>query len=143
MFGPKKASSPLKLELEKFDTLIGQKTLITGDLVLRESVRVDGMVRGDLKAEGDAPISVVIGETGCVEGNVVAHRVLVAGRVMGDIEALERLELRSACHVQGDMQFPTIAVEHGATVQGALRKRTLPEKEVMAIDYARPVQSDA
>lgn len=122
VFGFKKKSSPLKLELEKFDTLIGQNTLITGDLVLRESVRIDGTVRGDLKCEGDVPVSIVVGETGCIEGHVVAHRVLVAGRVMGNIEALERLELRSACHVQGDMRFPTIAVEHGATVLGALRK---------------------
>lgn len=137
VFGSKKTTSPLKLELEKFDTLIGQNTAISGDLVLRESVRVDGTVRGNLKAEGDEPVSVVIGETGCIEGHVLAHRVLIAGRVVGNIEAMERLELRSTCQVVGDMIFPTIAVEHGATLQGALRKQEPMDKPVMALDYAR------
>ena len=81
MFTRKKTSTtPLVLNQEKFDTLIGRHAQIHGCLKLQESVRIDGQVVGNIEAPNDDSISVVIGPTGEVMGDVSASRILVAGR---------------------------------------------------------------
>ena len=121
MFGKKKSNStPLVLTQEKFDTLIGRHAEFEGNLRLNESVRIDGKVLGNVQCVSDQPVSVVVGATGEVAGDVIAQRVIVAGRVSGNIHALDRIELHAGCFVQGDLKYVSIAVEHGARVQGLL-----------------------
>lgn len=121
MFGKKKnTGTPLVLSQEKFDTLIGRHAEFEGNLRLNESVRIDGRVLGHVQSVGEQPVSVVIGPSGEVVGNVVAQRVIVAGKVSGNIHAQDRVELHAGCFVQGDLKYVSIAVEHGARVQGLL-----------------------
>lgn len=121
MFGMKKnPGTPLVLSQEKFDTLIGRHAEVEGDLRLNESIRIDGKVVGNVSSAGDQPVSVVVGPSGEVVGDVVAQRVIVAGKVSGNIHAQDRVELHAGCFVQGDLKYASIAVEHGARVQGLL-----------------------
>ena len=121
MFRSKKEkSTPLVLSQERFDTLVGRHTEIHGKLVLQESIRIDGRVVGNIEAPRDASNTVVIGATGEVQGDILAHRVVVAGRVAGQIHALDRVELHENCMVQGDIKYGSIAIGHGARVQGLL-----------------------
>lgn len=121
MFRSKKdKSTPLALSQERFDTLVGRHTEIHGKLVLQESIRIDGRVIGDIEGPRDASSTVVIGATGEVQGDVLAHRVVVAGKVAGQIHALDRVELHENSMVQGDIKYGSIAIEHGARVQGLL-----------------------
>jgi cytoskeletal protein CcmA (bactofilin family) len=121
MFGKKKANNtPLVMSQEKFDTLIGRHAEIHGCLRLQESVRIDGKVVGNIEAPKDSAISVVIGPTGEVLGDVMASRIIVAGKVAGNIHAYERVELMSSALVQGDIKYASIAVEHGAKLLGLL-----------------------
>ena len=116
----KEKSTPLVLSQERFDTLVGRHTEIHGKLVLQESIRIDGRVIGNIEAPRDANNTVVIGATGEVQGDILAHRVVVAGKVAGQIHALDRVELHENCMVQGDVKYGSIAIEHGARVQGLL-----------------------
>ncbi len=121
MFGKKKnPGTPLVLSQEKFDTLIGRHAEFEGHLRLNESVRIDGRVLGHVLSTSEQPVSVVVGPTGEVVGDVVAQRVIVAGKVSGNIHAHDRIELHAGCFVQGDLKYLSIAVEHGARVQGLL-----------------------
>jgi len=121
MFGSKKdKSTPLVISQERFDTLVGRHTEIQGRLVLQESVRIDGRVVGNIEAPREVSSTVVIGATGEVQGDIMAHRVVVAGKIAGQIHALERVELHQGCLVQGDIKYGSIAIEHGARVQGLL-----------------------
>lgn len=121
MFGKKeKQHTPLMMGQEKFDTLIGRHAEIHGTLRLQESVRIDGKVIGNIEAPKDSAISVVIGPTGEILGDVLASRIIVAGQVSGNIHAFERVELMSGALVQGDIKYASIAVEHGAKLLGLL-----------------------
>ena len=104
---------------ERFDTLIGPHSQIKGELQLSGSTRIDGRVEGNITAAGE-PVTVVISESAQVHGDIVAHRVLVAGKVSGQIHARERVELLARCKVQGDIKYGSIAIEHGAQVMGLL-----------------------
>lgn len=121
MFGKKKPpSTPLVLTQEKFDTLIGRQAEFEGNLRLSESIRIDGRVLGHVHSTSEQAVSVVIGPTGEVVGDLVAQRVIVAGKVSGNVHALDRVELHAGCFVQGDLKYASIAIEHGARVQGLL-----------------------
>ncbi len=121
MFGKKKTThTPLVMSQEKFDTLIGRHAEIHGCLLLKESVRIDGKVVGNIEAPRDQAISVVIGPNGEVQGDVLASRIIVAGKVAGNIHAFERVELMASALVQGDIKYASMAVEHGAKLLGLL-----------------------
>lgn len=56
------------------DTLIGEGTAIDGDLVFSGGLRLDGKVRGNIRAAGGKPSMLVISEKGMVEGEIaVGH----------------------------------------------------------------------
>ena len=121
MFNIKKNNStPLVKSPERFDTLIGRQTEIQGTLRVVQSVRIDGKVIGNIEASKDQAITVVIGQEGEVQGDVIASRVIVAGKVSGNIDAYERVELMASSLVQGDVKYGSIAVEHGARLLGLL-----------------------
>lgn len=103
---------------ERFDTIIGRATQIYGRLVLLDSVRIDGKVVGNIETTKDNKVTVAIGLTGEVSGDITAHRVMVAGKVEGNIYASERVEFHKDSVVQGDISYGSIAVEHGARLLG-------------------------
>jgi len=103
---------------ERFDTLVGRTTTIFGRLVLLDSVRIDGKVMGNIETAPGNKISVAIGLTGEVKGDISAHRILVAGKVEGNIYAAERVEFHKDAVVNGDISYGSIAVEHGARLLG-------------------------
>jgi cytoskeletal protein CcmA (bactofilin family) len=103
---------------ERFDTIIGKTTQIYGRLVLLESVRIDGKVVGNIETNKDNKVTVAIGSSGEVSGDITAHRVMVAGKVEGNIYATERVEFHKESIVHGDISYGSIAVEHGAKLLG-------------------------
>jgi len=81
-------------------------------------VRIDGKVVGNIETTKDNKVTVAIGKTGEVSGDITAHRVMVAGKVEGNIYAAERVEFHKDSIVQGDISYGSIAVEHGARLLG-------------------------
>ena len=103
---------------ERFDTIIGKTTQIYGRLVLLDSVRIDGKVAGNIETTKDNKVTVAIGATGEVSGDITAYRVMVAGKGEGNIYATERVEFHKDSVVHGDISYGSIAVEHGARLLG-------------------------
>jgi cytoskeletal protein CcmA (bactofilin family) len=108
---------------ERFRTIVDATTRIDGRLHLKDSVRIDGSVNGSVNVDSSARATVAIGATGGVDGDITAFRVLVAGRVLGNIHAEERVELMSTAHVSGDITYGSICIDHGAKVLGLLIER--------------------
>jgi cytoskeletal protein CcmA (bactofilin family) len=53
-----------------------------------------------------------------VTGDIHAFRVMVAGKVKGNIYAVERVEFHKDSMVNGDVSYGSIAIEHGARLLG-------------------------
>ena len=51
-------------------------------------------------------------------GDITAYRIMVAGKVEGNIYATERVEFHKDSLVHGDISYGSIAVEHGARLLG-------------------------
>jgi cytoskeletal protein CcmA (bactofilin family) len=121
MFGNRKSRpTPFSVDQESFATLIGRQTSIQGEIQIQESIRIDGHLRGHVCGAADQAVAVVISASGHVEGDITARRVVVAGKVSGHIQAIDRVELHAGCLVQGDIRYGSIAIEHGARVLGLL-----------------------
>jgi cytoskeletal protein CcmA (bactofilin family) len=129
--------------MERFETLIGPGTTVQGSLLLIDSVRIDGKVIGNVQTSQGNRATVAIGPTGEVVGHISAFRVIVAGKVEGNIAALERVELSHNCLVQGDISYGSINVQHGARLQGLVIQKLAdatpsgPDQATLAIRKAQ------
>ena len=121
MFFKKKSATPaLQLTVESFDTIIGQSTTVHGRVVAETGLRIDGTVIGDIEALDNSGISIALGRTGRVQGDIHASRVLIAGQVDGNIYASERVELHAGAKVNGDVTYGQLGIEEGATISGLM-----------------------
>jgi cytoskeletal protein CcmA (bactofilin family) len=139
MFGKKKTSLLLPTN-ERFDTLIGKTSEIYGRMVVGESLRIDGKVVGNIESEENTKVTVAIGEDGVVVGDIFAYRVMVAGKVEGNIYAVERVEFHQTAQVRGDVTYGTIGIEHGARVIVLVIQGVDKNSANQASDVIRAVQ---
>ena len=122
---------------ESFDTLIGSATRIEGRMVVNKSIRLDGTIEGSIESSTDTNVTVAIGHTGLVHGDVRAHRVLVNGQVDGNIYAREKCELHETSKVKGDIHYGLLGIEHGAEILGLMVKKIEATGEVESVTEAR------
>ena len=123
--------------LESFDTLIGAATKIQGRMVVNKSIRLDGTIEGSIESSNETQVTVAIGHTGLVHGDVRAHRVLVNGQVDGNIYAREKCELHETSRVKGDIHYGLLGIEHGAEILGLMVKKIEATGEVESVTEAR------
>ena len=98
---------------QKLETIVGNESTITGELNIKGTLRVDGIVEGDIFADW-----VIVGETGRVRGNVKSRGMVVGGRVEGNIEASEIVELKGKGEVTGEICTVKLAMSEGAVFDG-------------------------
>jgi len=123
--------------IESFDTLIGAATRIEGRMVVNKSIRLDGTIEGSIESSTDNQVTVAIGHSGLVHGDVRAHRVLVNGQVDGNIYAREKCELHETSKVKGDIHYGLLGIEHGAEILGLMVKKIEATGEVESVTEAR------
>lgn len=116
MFFSKKPSKPLN----RIDSLVGAGTTIEGDLTFTGGLRIDGNVRGNVRASSEQPGTLVVSEQARVEGEIHVTHCVVNGTVNGPVIATEFLELQSGARVTGDVHYASIEVHMGAIVEGQL-----------------------
>ena len=139
MFGKRKTSLLLPTS-ERFDTLIGKTTEIYGRMVVGESLRIDGKLVGNIECEDNSKVTVAVGEDGEVVGDIFAYRVMIAGKVEGNIYATERVEFHQTAQVRGDVTYGSIGIEHGARVIGLVIQGADKNSAIQASDVIRAVK---
>ncbi len=113
MLGKKEREAP-RVSKSATDTVLGPGAQLTGDLVVGGSVRVDGYLKGNLRAEG----ALTVGQGGRIEGDVAVQDAYIAGKVQGKIEARGKVELKASAEVQGDITCSALVIEEGALFNG-------------------------
>jgi len=104
----------------RIDSLIGAGTKIEGSIAFTGGLRVDGEVKGDVRATGEQPSTLVVSEHACIEGEISVSHLVINGAVIGPVFSSELLELQAHARVTGDVQYNTIEIHLGAVVQGRL-----------------------
>ena len=105
------------------NTIIGPNTSLSGNIESGGFTRIDGSIRGDVKAKG----RVVIGERSRMKSNVTGTNITVGGVVYGNIIADGHLVVLSTALVIGDIITRRIQADEGCVIHG--RVFVCPDEE--------------
>ncbi|HMM11941.1 MAG TPA: polymer-forming cytoskeletal protein [Bacteroidales bacterium] len=94
--------------------ILGQGTVIKGDIELQGDFRIDGNLFGNISSQG----RIVIGPTGVVEGNIVCANADISGKVAGNITTSDLTTFKASAVVSGELTTTRLAIEVGAVFNG-------------------------
>ena len=113
-----------KSRVPRITTVIGVGVEIHGKVVFRDAIHLDGAVYGDVvSAEDHTESTVVVSDSGLIEGNVHVANIVLNGTVHGDVVARGRAELAPEARIEGTLYYNFLEMAMGAEVNGQLVKR--------------------
>jgi cytoskeletal protein CcmA (bactofilin family) len=96
---------------------IGKSLIIKGEVTGSESLYIDGKVEGSINLPGNR---VTVGRNGQVTAKISAREIVVLGKVKGNVNASDRVDIRSEGSLSGDVVAQRISIEDGAFFKGGI-----------------------
>ncbi len=116
------AYNPVKTVTAPIDqATIGRTLVIKGEISGSEALYIDGRVEGKITMPESR---VTIGRNGKVDASIQAREVVIMGKVNGNIECSDRVDIRAEGSVTGDISTARISVEDGAGLKGGIQVRS-------------------
>jgi cytoskeletal protein CcmA (bactofilin family) len=114
--------APIKPMTSPMDqATIGRSVVIKGEVTGSESLYIDGRIEGTVTF---ADNRVTVGRNGVVVANINAREVVIMGKVTGNIECSDRVDIRSEGSLTGDIVSQRISIEDGAMLKGAVQVKS-------------------
>ena len=119
-----------------------------GVITFRDPVnlRINGSFEGKLDTKGH----LTVGENAVIQADVNGDKIVVSGKVYGNIFATESLSLRAPAQVEGDIQTPRLSIEDGSTINGIIDMKgtkattSASEEEILSLqEVARYLEVEA
>jgi len=107
----------------------GRSIVIKGEISCDGDLYIDGQVEGSIDPKGNR---LTIGPDGRVKANVIARAVVVLGKLEGNIQASERVDLKQSAVVVGDIVTQRISIENGAYIKGSVEVQREPSQDKSA-----------
>ena len=114
---------------------IGQFVVVKGELSTEEDLTVDGQVDGRIQLKRSV---LTIGPNGRIKGELRAEKIIVMGKVDGNITATEKIILRGTSVVEGDLVAPSVGIAEGAKLQGRVEVQGLQASKVTRTTADKP-----
>ncbi|MBD3386915.1 hypothetical protein GF407_18570 [candidate division KSB1 bacterium] len=96
------------------NTILGKGTVFEGNIRLEHSLRVDGVVKGDV----DTTDTLVIGKDGQVIGNIKVKSLILGGKLKGNARVSDIIVLESKSEFNGEMITGKLIIDEGAIFEG-------------------------
>src|SRR5579859_5350465 len=100
--------------------MIGKSLVFKGEITGSESLYIEGKVEGSINLPGNR---VTVGRSGQVAADIAAREIVVHGKIVGNVNASDRLDVRSEGSLTGDVVAQRISVEDGAFFKGKIDVR--------------------
>lgn len=133
---PVSAPEPMQSQLKNY---ISAGTVIEGNIISHEDLRLDGKVKGDVKTSA----RLWLGKDSVVEGNILAAEAEVAGRITGTVESKGLLAIKSTCRIEGDIATKSLNVESGSSFNGRCKVGGEPDAESAKVAVANRLKQVA
>ena len=118
---------------------IAKGSQLNGDVIGGEALIVEGKVEGTIRLpEG----TVTVQSGGLVSGDVHARRVVIEGRVEGELEALDELTVTETGQIEGKISTPKLSLREGGKLQGQVDMGEKSRSEAPAKAAARSRDDD-
>ena len=142
------STAPLKtaeFESGRSAASIGKSVTIKGQIFSREDLIVDGEIEGAIELNEHR---LTVGPNGRVRAGIKAREIVVLGTIDGNVEALDKIDIRKDAKLVGDIKTARIIIEDGAYFKGSIDivkteqpKPTQPRPQAAAVagsGYAQP-----
>jgi len=104
------------------DTLIGHGGTLEGKVNCDTNLRVEGSFSGEIYCTG----TVTVGEQGTVQASIVANEIIIAGKVLGDLEAAGRITMMGTGQIHGNIAAGTLSILEGGFLNGSVTMTEQP-----------------
>lgn len=95
-------------------TVIAAGTRVTGEITGSADLRIEGELDGTVTLDSE----VIIASGGRAQGRIHARRVRIGGRVQGDVEGIELVEITPSGTLEGDIRAARVLIAEGAFFKG-------------------------
>ncbi len=117
---------------------IGKAVLIKGELSGSEDLYLDGEVEGTIELDRN---SLTIGPNARIRAHIHAREVILHGKVDGNVQGTDRVELRRSAVLVGDISTQRVSIEDGAYFKGTIDIKRDEKAAKPASSYAASVPS--
>ncbi len=100
--------------LNKIETLIGEKCTINGSISGEGLIKIDGTIIGDIIWQEE----VVLGLTSYCKSNISCKSAFINGKVEGSIICENTLTLESNGRITGDITVKNLIIKEGGYLDG-------------------------
>jgi len=113
-----------KFNTEIVNTVIGEETSVKGVLHTQRSIRIEGTLEGEVNSQGE----IFIGQNSTINAQIFGKDVVVAGEVVGNIEARKSLHILKTGRVYGDISGDQLKIEEGGIYKGKVNMDVISSK---------------
>ena len=96
---------------------LGASLQIKGQITGTENLQIDGIVDGPITLKGS---ELTVGATAQLTSEIHAGEVVVAGKVVGNVHARGRVDIKKDGSIVGDISSARISIEDGAHFKGRI-----------------------
>src|SRR5688572_4590263 len=96
------------------------KNVLSSDVEIKGNLKFTGELTFEGKLEGEVQTDGLLnlGDTAVITGNINAQSVVVRGKLNGNINAKEKIEIKAKAELFGDIRATKLVVEEGVTFVG-------------------------
>jgi cytoskeletal protein CcmA (bactofilin family) len=127
--------------MDTMNTANATKNVLNSDVEIKGNLKFSGELTFDGKLDGEIHTdgTLTLGDGAVINGNIGAQSVVVRGKVNGNINAKERIEIKSKAELFGDIRAIKLVIEEGVTFVG--KTEVNPNKVQPTPPPARPAET--
>ena len=128
----------MKQSSEKIDIFLDRNSVFEGTITFEGIFRLDGKVVGEIFNSG----TLILGETAVIQGTLGVNALILNGRVEGEVNAKERVEIHSTGKLYGTLMAPILVIQDGGIFEGDCKMVTASDDESHFTGAGTDMKSD-
>ncbi|MFT6332878.1 MAG: cytoskeletal protein CcmA (bactofilin family) [Lentimonas sp.] len=106
-------------------SIIAKDVKIEGDIKSSGVIEIEGEIKGQIDSN-----SIIIRESGSVEGDIKADSINIRGQFSGNVKA-RNINIFNKAKVSGNIEYDSLSVEDGASIDGQFKRFNNKDSENM------------
>jgi len=102
------------IEEKDVDTVLAEDIDFSGTMKFKKSLMIKGKFDGEIDAEGH----LIIGPNAILKATIRTGVLTNYGKIIGNVEAIEKVELLKGAELNGDVKSPDLIIESGCILNG-------------------------
>lgn len=94
--------------------VLGEHTTYRGNLTFDKHLKIKGRYLGEILSGG----TLYIDSSAYFEGDINVRRTIIAGHILGDVTAVEKIDILADSVIKGNLKAPVIRIADGVKIEG-------------------------